>query len=93
MTEYTMTESTRALLENPDDPRHGTITAYTHHACPCDKCKAANKAATRAARDRRQQNVPEHVHGSENGYSNYRCHCARCKQAHADTQRAKRRRK
>lgn len=29
----------------PDDPRHGTTTAYDYHRCRCEKCRAANAAA------------------------------------------------
>lgn len=78
------------MLTDPNDPRHGTITGYGHHGCRCDPCKGANRAATRTARDRRQQKIPDHVHGTENGYSNYRCHCDRCKAAHTADMRRKR---
>lgn len=85
-----MTSSTWDLLTNPDDPRHGTINAYSYHGCRCDRCKAAQKESVAAARDRRQNGeIPEHVHGTENGYSNYRCRCDRCKDAHAEVARRK----
>jgi hypothetical protein len=85
-----MTDSTWELLTNPADPRHGTITAYIHHGCRCEKCKAANRRFQQEARERRgRQEIPEHVHGTENGYTNYRCRCAECKAAHAKTAREK----
>lgn len=85
-----MTDSTWDLLTNEQDPRHGTITAYAHHGCRCDRCKAANRHAQQEARDRRRTGgIPEHVHGSENGYSNYRCRCKRCRTAHAEAARKK----
>lgn len=89
-----MTDSTWELLTNPDDPRHGAVTAYGYHGCRCDRCKAANTAAQQAARNRRAaaaafEQIPRQVHGTENGYSNYRCRCDRCKAAHAEAARTK----
>jgi hypothetical protein len=85
-----MTESTYGLLTNPDDPRHGTVNAYTYHGCRCDRCKEANREATAAARDRRQKaGVPPEAHGTVNAYSNYRCRCAECTVAHTKAARMK----
>lgn len=85
-----MTDSTWDLLTNPDDPRHGTITAYQHHGCRCERCTAANTAAQQDARAaRRHRPIPDHVHGTENGYSNYGCREQCCKDAHAEAARRK----
>jgi hypothetical protein len=43
----------RELDDNPDDPRHGTLTGY-QCGCKCDRCKAAN--AEQSWRDRANHN-------------------------------------
>ncbi|WP_155772111.1 hypothetical protein [Mycobacterium asiaticum] len=43
----------RELDDNPDDPRHGTVTGY-QYGCKCDRCKAAN--AEQSRRDRANRN-------------------------------------
>ncbi|POX86075.1 hypothetical protein C3477_23265 [Mycobacterium kansasii] len=43
----------RELDDNPDDPRHGTLTGY-QCGCKCDRCKAAN--AEQSRRDRTNAN-------------------------------------
>lgn len=35
----------------PGDPRHGTYSGYTNHACRCDACRAANRERYRAMRN------------------------------------------
>lgn len=41
----------------PDDPRHGTDSAYTRYACRCSACRAAHTAANRAYRRRNDLHV------------------------------------
>lgn len=36
----------------PDDPRHGTYNGYSNLKCRCDRCREANTAYCRAARER-----------------------------------------
>lgn len=43
----------RELDDDPNDPRHGTLTGY-QCGCKCDRCKAAN--AEQSRRDRANQN-------------------------------------
>ena len=84
-------DSTWRLLNDPRDPRHGTLNAYSNHGCRCDRCKAANakyKADMRAAR--RSAPTPRDVHGTDAGYREYGCRCKRCKAAHAEARRASR---
>ena len=83
-----MTDSTWALLTDPDDPRHGTLSAYLNHDCRCDPCKAANAANQRRYRaEKKKQEVPPEVHGTDNGYTNYGCREACCRAAHAAARR------
>lgn len=78
-----MTESSWVLLTDPEDPRHGSVNAYTNHGCRCDRCKGANARLQRRLRVRRADlEPPESVHGTEGGYSNWRCRCLECGAAH-----------
>lgn len=64
-----------------DDPRHGTLSGYTNHACSCEPCRTA-MAVYRAGRRARQANTlpaDDLRHGTLNGYTNYRCRCDRCR--------------
>lgn len=51
----------QALVANPDDPRHGTLYAYSRIGCRCDACKAANSARTKRenAPSNAQQATPD----------------------------------
>lgn len=85
-----MSLSTWNLLNDPDDPRHGTFNAYSNHGCRCDKCKRCNADRTKKYRKaRRSAPTPNHVHGTEAGYVEYACRCARCKAAWAAGQKGR----
>lgn len=74
----------------PDDPRHGTRTAYDFHQCRCAECKAVAAKYRRELRARVVVLAPDDPrHGTENGYGNLRCRCTKCTQAHARICRAK----
>jgi hypothetical protein len=61
-----------------DDPRHGSVNAYTNLACRCDACRAewARDVRVRRASWRLEPGDPRH--GTLNGYSNYHCRCIAC---------------
>lgn len=68
------------------------LSTYNNKGCRCDICRAANRAASAAFRERHaSEPVPDHVHGTENGYCNYRCSCERCRRAHTDAERIRKR--
>lgn len=39
-----------AVRDNPDDPRHGTLSFYSNQGCRCPKCKTARKDHSRKLR-------------------------------------------
>lgn len=53
-TAYCRTKRARRAARGlpPDDPRHGKPSTYTNWHCRCDRCTAANSAASQARRDR-----------------------------------------
>ena len=65
---------------------HGTIGAYSNHACRCAECRAANTACNLAGRQRRHaamiagEVLPPH--GVESTYMNYMCRCQPCRDDH-----------
>lgn len=63
-----------------DDPRHGTLTAYTGHACRCPACRAAGRAyKARLAAIPLAADDPRH--GIASTYNSYRCRCPECRRA------------
>jgi hypothetical protein len=66
------------------DIPHGRPASYTNHACRCDACTAAHRAARKkwlvSLKDR-PQDVP---HGTVSGYRNWGCRCAPCTAARRD---------
>ena len=86
----------KQLEENPDDPRHGTVTGY-RYGCKCKKCIEAGRLAGKDAYCKRadsidktnskikrsrelRSNPDDPRHGTTYGY-NCGCRCERCKQA------------
>lgn len=70
----------RRPLTGPDDPRHGTPSAYTYHRCRCDRCDTARKDAEdarNAAREPLADDDPRH--GTSKGYKTARCRKPCCK--------------
>jgi hypothetical protein len=82
-------------MNDPDDPRHGTINAYKNHGCRCDKCKQAiadyqreyYQKKTKGISTRKYDLTPvdpddpdDPRHGTVNGYRKG-CRCDECKQA------------
>ena len=74
----------KAPLVGPQDPRHGTVTAYNNHGCRCPRCTEAARVARAAWRaslqDRPSAEIP---HGTWSGYANWGCRCNDCKAAAA----------
>lgn len=76
---------------DPDDIKHGTLTAYNTHGCRCGQCTAYAadrfKANRARARDSRRMGSDGHyfnpaaTHGTESGYVYYGCHCPPCRAA------------
>ena len=64
----------------PDDPRHGTLTAYTTYACRCAECGAAGRAYKNQLAE---QGLPadDPRHGIASTYNSYRCRCDQCRHA------------
>jgi transcriptional regulator with GAF, ATPase, and Fis domain len=69
------------------EPWHGTLGGRTNHNCKCEDCRAAWAAYTKAARQRRSQNIPDDKHGTLSSYFNYSCRCERCRVAKAQRAR------
>lgn len=42
------------MMNNPDDPRHGTNNGYSNLGCRCDRCKAAKAAMHQVYLERRR---------------------------------------
>jgi len=65
-------------LTDPDDPRHGSTTAYNHYGCRCAVCR-------KGERDRRKarKGLPpgDPRHGTQNAYGYHNCRCEICVQA------------
>jgi len=80
----TVSDSTWKLLNDPRDPRHGTLNGYINHGCRCDRCKAANTEYQAGVREaKRNAPTPRHVHGTDSGYRDYGCRLKCCREAHA----------
>lgn len=75
-----------AFRNNLDDPRHGTMNGYGNYQCRCDKCRAANAAMNKAARERRSKNIPDNIHGKASTYYNYKCRCEACTNAKSNVE-------
>jgi hypothetical protein len=75
----------------PDDPRHGTLNAYTNHNCRCDACRKAN-AEYNLESKRRRVAREDKPHGTKGGYYNWGCRCDDCSRAvgHKPERRARR---
>lgn len=77
--------------------KHGTITAYTHHCCRCDDCRAANRRREQASRVRRYAArrvvggrlvaVDATEHGKGATYNYWGCRCLPCTVAHRERRR------
>lgn len=52
-----------------DDPRHGTLTAYTNYGCRCDRCRAANVAKRQAERAALTQAEREQINAARRARS------------------------
>jgi len=69
-------ERSKIGLPDPDDPRHGSINAYTR-GCRCDKCKEANRLRAQKVRSTGLvEGDPRH--GKLAGYSQG-CRCDPCR--------------
>jgi hypothetical protein len=77
------------------EPWHGTVGGYCNHACRCDQCRAAKRAANaegrRNARLMRRVRMPHKAHGTANGYSYWACRCDPCRAAEAKRYQARKR--
>lgn len=66
---------------------HGTITAYVHHRCRCERCKQANTEYRRKQKVKRYAIVaeggglPDHVPHGHSAYTNWGCRCETCTKA------------
>lgn len=69
----------------PDDPRHGSVNAYTNQKCRCDACKQAWTQAIRKYKDSRIHRLMHDPtlaqHGKYTTYANWGCRCEECKNA------------
>lgn len=77
-------------LANPlewDDPRHGTVGAYSNWKCRCERCTEAwlaNERRLKHNRIKRSQVKKAKLnlkHGMPWTYSNWRCRCEACRMA------------
>ena len=80
------------FYDNPDDPRHGTLTGYVRYNCKCEPCKEAKNTYRR---QKIQENLDKGLpkddprHGTTNGYSYWGCRCEPCTEATRSYQRQK----
>lgn len=82
----------------PDDKRHGTVNAYTNHACRCQPCRNAWAYYNRTRRWR-NGHAPKHGprpprtprHGTRTEYVKHHCRCILCRQAETEYKRNYRR--
>ena len=80
------------FYDNPDDPRHGTLTGYVRYNCKCEPCKEARNTYRR---QKIQENLDKGLpkddprHGTTNGYSYWGCRCEPCTEATRSYQRQK----
>lgn len=75
------------LLENPDDPRHGTLHGYSNYHCYCVPCRKAGREYHNAAHAEKVKKglAPDDPrHGTPGGYGNYGCRCTPCVDARAE---------
>ena len=73
------------LTEN--DPRHGSLGAYTNHRCRCQRCRDAYSRYQVPIRQAFRQHGLEPDdprHGTDNGYTNYGCRCPDCTDARSE---------
>lgn len=84
--------ATDSPLTGPDDPRHGTPTAYSSYGCRCEPCTKANrdacaeyKRSTREARSERAKSIDpdDPRHGTLSFYVYWLCRCDKCRAANA----------
>lgn len=90
----------RMMLENPDDPRHGTNKGY-NYGCRCERCEKAgrdyrreNEFRLRTAANRSHAKAllemiddqGDRRHGTRYGYS-CGCRCERCREAERERKR------
>ena len=69
------------MLQNQDDPRHGTVNGYNNHDCRCPGCRAAQSKDCIDRKSRRSLTPDDPRHGTANGYQNYNCRCPSCSRA------------
>lgn len=70
----------KAMLENPDDKRHGTRTGYLY-GCRCEKCSGTWSDRQKDYYKRllvRLEDPNHELHGTTTGY-NAGCRCEKCK--------------
>lgn len=71
------------MLENPNDPLHGTPTGY-YYGCRCERCKQAESDYLKKRRKRYlyelEENPIDPRHGTPYGY-NLGCRCEFCRRA------------
>lgn len=78
-----------STIKNPvqagdGDPRHGSASTYTNHACRCVMCRAAWARAQQRRKDARLSrlsSLPPAQHGQASTYGNYNCRCRACTDA------------
>jgi hypothetical protein len=75
----------------PSTVQHGTINAYMHYGCRCEKCRAANTGMVRAQKQKRIEILKADPtaarHGVRATYVNYGCRCEKCRAANAQASR------
>lgn len=75
--------------------KHGTVGAYTNHACRCKECRAANRRSHQSRREQRQAErvmvggrliapLPDEYHGRPSTYAYHGCRCRDCVGAHRE---------
>jgi hypothetical protein len=83
------------ILNDPDDPRHGTLTGHAA-GCRCEKCRNAKSEYDKQFNLnllQKMQNDPNHKnHGTTTGYK-VGCRCENCKDTYSKYQRQWRKRK
>lgn len=83
-------------IKDPQDTRHGTLTAYDVYGCRCRRCTDAKRiSGIEATKRRSQETLPgdDPRHGTYGCYKVWSCRCNKCRKANSEYERGRKARK